>query len=74
MRFVDTGPGIYKQLWEQVFSLGFTTRAEGTGLGLFVVRNLLEGMGGSVKIEENLVPCGTTFLVELPISNGGHSK
>jgi len=66
VRFVDTGSGIHKQLWERIFALSFTTRPGGTGLGLFLVRSLLDGMGGSVKVEESFIPCGTTFLVELP--------
>jgi len=67
VRFADTGSGIHKQLWAKVFELGYTTRPGGTGLGLFLVRSLLEGMGGAVEVEESHIPLGTTFLVELPI-------
>jgi signal transduction histidine kinase len=68
IRFTDTGPGIHKRLWEQIFALGFTTRPGGNGLGLYLVRSLLESMRGMVKVEESIIPCGTTFLVELPVS------
>jgi two-component system sensor histidine kinase FlrB len=65
-RFSDTGPGIHRQLWEKIFALGFTTRAGGSGLGLYIARSLMGSMGGRIVLEESLVPLGTTFLVELP--------
>jgi signal transduction histidine kinase/predicted RNA-binding protein with RPS1 domain len=64
----DDGPGIHRQHFEQVFSLGFTTRREeGTGLGLYITRGLLESMGGSIRIAESVMLVGTTFLIELPL-------
>jgi signal transduction histidine kinase/predicted RNA-binding protein with RPS1 domain/ActR/RegA family two-component response regulator len=66
VRFIDAGPGVHRQLWERVFSLGFSTRPGGTGLGLYVARSVVEAMGGKIWIEESHVPLGTTFLVELP--------
>jgi len=65
-RFSDTGPGIHRQLWEKIFALGFTTRAGGSGLGLYIARSLMGSMGGWIVLEESLVPLGTTFLVALP--------
>lgn len=66
LRFTDTGPGIHRQLWEEIFDLGFTTRSDGSGLGLYIARSLIESMGGRVFVGESLVPLGTTFVVELP--------
>jgi len=66
IRFQDTGPGIHKRLWEKVFSLGFSTRQGGTGLGLFIARSLVESLGGRILVEQSVIPIGTTFLVELP--------
>lgn len=66
VRFSDTGPGIHRQLWEKIFTLGFSTRPEGTGLGLFIARSLVESLGGKISVEHSVVPIGTTFLVELP--------
>jgi signal transduction histidine kinase/predicted RNA-binding protein with RPS1 domain/DNA-binding NarL/FixJ family response regulator len=66
VRITDNGPGIHRQLWENIFALGFSTRPGGTGLGLFIARSLVEEMGGRITVEESRVPFGTTFLIELP--------
>lgn len=65
IRFMDTGPGIHKQLWEKIFELGFSMRG-GSGLGLFIARSLIEMLDGEIRVKESAVPLGTTFLVELP--------
>jgi two-component system, NtrC family, nitrogen regulation sensor histidine kinase NtrY len=62
----DQGHGISKDLTEKVFEAGFTSRPnQGTGLGLFVVKQICEQYGGSVALEsqENK---GTTISIELP--------
>jgi len=66
VRISDTGPGIHRQLWEEIFGLGFTTRPDGTGLGLFIARSLMESMRGRIIVQESLIPLGTTFAVSLP--------
>ena len=38
-RITDTGPGIHHQLWDKIFALGFTTRRDGSGFGLYIVRH-----------------------------------
>jgi signal transduction histidine kinase/predicted RNA-binding protein with RPS1 domain/DNA-binding response OmpR family regulator len=63
----DEGPGIHRQLWEEIFALGYSTRPGGTGLGLFVARSLTESLGGRLIVEQSVIPVGTTFLLELPI-------
>ena len=70
IHITDTGTGIHKQLWQKIFDLGFSTRAEGTGLGLFIARSLAESMGGRIYIEQSLIPLGTTCVVALPIKKG----
>ncbi len=65
--FQDDGPGIHRRDFERVFELGYSTRGqEGTGLGLYVTRGLIEAMGGRVGVAESYMLIGTTFLVELP--------
>ena len=63
----DNGPCIHQQLWENIFALGFTTRSDGSGLGLYIARSLIESYGGSIRIDHSIVPLETTFLVELPV-------
>jgi signal transduction histidine kinase/predicted RNA-binding protein with RPS1 domain/CheY-like chemotaxis protein len=65
--FRDDGPGIHRRDFERVFDMGYSTRGqEGTGLGLYVTRGLIEAMGGRVYVAESYVLIGTTFLIELP--------
>ncbi|HEY3308865.1 MAG TPA: ATP-binding protein [Desulfuromonadaceae bacterium] len=62
----DTGPGIAEELAAKIFEPYFTTKkpGEGTGLGLFVTRTLVENMGG--RIELNSKPGeGATFIITL---------
>lgn len=66
IRFSDSGPGIHRKLWDKVFELGYTTRADGSGLGLYIARSLVESIHGRITIEDSLIELGTTFLVELP--------
>lgn len=62
----DTGQGIPDELQEKVFDFHFTTRSEGSGLGLSICRMLVGEAGGLLDFES--VPGeGTTFRVQLPV-------
>ncbi|MEN8149185.1 MAG: ATP-binding protein [Planctomycetota bacterium] len=63
----DDGPGIPPADRERVFEPFFTTREAGTGLGLSVVRKIVEGHGGLIEIDagENR---GTVVRTRLPIA------
>jgi len=64
----DTGPGIPDSLRENIFDLFFTTKpeGEGTGLGLYLCRNIVNEHGGEIFVES--VPGnGATFRVRLPV-------
>jgi len=68
----DTGSGILAQIMPKVFEPFFTTkRAIGTGLGLWVVRQIVENHGGTVEIQSNTAPenHGTTVSVFLPFTS-----
>ncbi len=62
----DTGAGIAPDLHARVFEPFFTTKAAGTGLGLAVVKRIMEGHQGriSVRSESNV---GSTFTLSLPV-------
>lgn len=64
----DNGSGIDPDKIDRIFDRYFTTKkpGSGTGLGLFVTRNLVENMGGEIKVTSR-IGGGTTFTVILPI-------
>jgi len=65
---VDNGPGIPAGSLERIFDRYFTTKGpdEGTGLGLFVTKKLVESMGGDIEVASESGR-GTTFTVTLPV-------
>ncbi len=62
----DRGAGIPPETLPRVFEPFFTTRANGTGLGLTLVKSIVEGHGGEVALWNNEPPPGLTFEVLLP--------
>ena len=60
----DTGEGILPEDQNRIFEPFFTTKAEGTGLGLATVHRVIEGHGGSIRVESQ--EGGTTFRLRLP--------
>jgi signal transduction histidine kinase len=63
----DSGQGIDTAILERIFEDGFTTKSNGTGSGLTVVRRLVEESGGNVAAR--VAPArGTTFDIRLPVS------
>jgi signal transduction histidine kinase len=61
----DSGEGIPAEARSRIFQPFFTTKATGTGLGLAVVRRIVEGHGGAVAVGQP--PEGAEFLVRLPL-------
>lgn len=64
--FSDTGIGIEDYNLERVFNPFFTTKADGTGLGLSLVQRIIEEHGGMVNVSSKLNE-GTKFELLLPI-------
>lgn len=62
----DEGCGIPANQHDQLFQPYFTTKETGTGLGLFVCRNVLQSAGGQIELLSSTT-AGTTFAVTLPI-------
>ncbi|HAM35556.1 MAG TPA: hypothetical protein DEB40_01990 [Elusimicrobia bacterium] len=63
----DSGPGIPPDVVDKIFAPFFTTKARGTGLGLAVVRKVVDRHGGSVDVESE-VGKGTIFKISLPVA------
>jgi signal transduction histidine kinase len=61
----DTGTGIPPGVHARIFELFFTTRQEGTGMGLATVKKIVERLGGQVRLEDS-GPEGTHFRIWLP--------
>ncbi|HEX7033367.1 MAG TPA: sensor histidine kinase [Nitrososphaera sp.] len=65
---IDSGRGIEKEIMPRLFAK-FVTRSEsGTGLGLFLSKNIIESHGGRIWAENNVGKKGATFSFTLPIT------
>jgi signal transduction histidine kinase len=66
----DTGSGIPENKIKELFNPFFTTKepGKGTGLGLFIVRQVVEKNGGKIYLKRTKVGEGTTFTIEFPVS------
>ncbi len=64
----DNGTGISDKLRDKIFSPNFTTKNSGMGLGLALVKNIIESSEGEIWFEST-VNVGTTFFISLPIFN-----
>ena len=64
----DNGPGIPKEIINRVFDPFFTTKkvGEGTGIGLDLVKNVINKLKGEVKVSS--VPGKTEFIIRIPVS------
>jgi two-component system NtrC family sensor kinase len=65
----DTGEGIPKENLERIFEPFFSTKStgEGTGLGLFVARGIVDKLGGKIEVESQ-IGHGASFRITLPIT------
>jgi signal transduction histidine kinase len=64
----DTGAGIRKEIRSELFRQFFTTKGSGgTGLGLWLTREIVEKNGGKLRFRSRTeTPCGTVFVIYLP--------
>ena len=62
----DDGAGISNDIKDDIFDPFVTSKATGTGLGLYVVRRNLEELGGTIKCRSD-PPLGTCFTIKLPL-------
>ncbi len=69
----DNGPGIPEEIRDRIFNPFFTTKDEGTGLGLTVSRRIVEEHGGRIMVASELYK-GSTFTIELPVHQNENRK
>ena len=62
----DTGVGLPPQQTQQIFNAFFTTKSDGTGMGLRISRSIVESHGGRLWAGDNS-PRGASFHLTLPI-------
>ena len=68
----DDGPGIPPDVKDKVFDLFFTTKAKGSGLGLAVVRRIVDAHDG--KLDLRTSPGGTTIRITLPVAGSDDAQ
>jgi signal transduction histidine kinase len=64
----DTGQGIHPEIESRLFSKFASKSFQGTGLGLFIAKNIVEAHGGKIWGENNSDGKGATFTFNLPVS------
>ncbi|PYL50287.1 MAG: hypothetical protein DMF32_04610 [Verrucomicrobia bacterium] len=67
----DHGVGIAEDMRDRLFDPFFSTKTEGLGMGLAIVRSIIEAHGGTITAE-NVDDCGARFEFVLPVN--GHSS
>jgi signal transduction histidine kinase len=68
----DCGPGIEPDNLSRVFDPYFTTRRAGTGLGLPIAKNIVDGLGGAITVAST-PGAGTTIRIELGDAPASHN-
>jgi signal transduction histidine kinase len=70
VRIADTGPGIPRDVMDRIWTLHFTTKKEGSGIGLHVARSVLEALGGRISATSEPAR-GTCFVISIPVAREG---
>jgi len=66
----DSGAGIPEEVRHRIFEPFFTTKASGTGLGLAVVKRIVDGHGGEIAVSSP-PGGGTVFAIRFPLAPPG---
>ena len=64
----DTGPGLSKEQAERIFGLFFTTKEQGTGIGLATAKRMIERQGGRIEVSGE-PGVGATFALRFPLTS-----
>lgn len=66
----DSGKGIDPDVIDHIFEIHYTTKDTGTGVGLYVARDVISKHGGDIQVD-TVPDRGSTFRVVLPVSENG---
>ncbi|MBW2655373.1 MAG: GHKL domain-containing protein, partial [Deltaproteobacteria bacterium] len=66
INFIDNGKGVEKELLKKIWTPFFTTKDTGTGLGLGIVKNIIEAHNGTIIIT-NMETMGANVKITLPV-------
>lgn len=69
VRVWDNGEGIRAKTMDSIFLRGFSTKGENRGTGLYLVRQAVGLLGGTIDVESR--PGSTAFTVAIPLAEGG---
>jgi len=69
VHFKDSGDGIDQEIIDKIWAPFFTTKEQGTGLGLGIVKNIIEAHGGKIDIV-NRDAGGVDAMITLPVNQG----
>jgi signal transduction histidine kinase len=67
LRIIDQGAGIPEEIREKIFDLYFTTKSDGSGIGLAMTYRILQLHHGSVEVK-SIVGSGTEFRLSIPLA------
>lgn len=69
----DSGPGMSDEVRENLFRRGYSSKGDGHGFGLYLVKQSIDNLDGTITVESSLGE-GTTFTVRLPIKKDGEAN
>jgi signal transduction histidine kinase len=69
IKIIDTGKGIDNEIVNRLFDKFVSRSEQGTGLGLFISKNIMESHGGTITGFNNENGTGATFIFTLPLNN-----
>lgn len=63
----DNGPGVRASMQDKIFAMRDSEKEAGTGMGLYIVKNYLNAVGGEIELRESIRWRKTVFQISLPI-------
>lgn len=70
----DSGPGVPAPERARLFESFYTSKKDGSGMGLAITRRIVETLGGTVELEESAALGGASFVVRLPSADSARAS